>query len=84
MTMSRFLILRRFRGVLQGTNRMFMLVCDHETCGAKEYNLLVRFHELGYAWNGGRPPPLLQNQLREAPRRKASSTDRLSWLKLNT
>jgi hypothetical protein len=31
MMMDRFLILRRFQGVLQGTNRTFTLVGDHGT-----------------------------------------------------
>ena len=47
MTMSRFLILVRFQGGLQGTNRMFRFVCDEGTCGAKEYNPLLPIHELG-------------------------------------
>ena len=55
--MSRFLILRRFQGGLQGTNRILRFVCDQGMCGAKEYNPLVRFHEVGYARSGGRPPP---------------------------
>ena len=32
---------------------MFRFVCDQGTCGAKEYNPPVRFHEVGYARSGG-------------------------------
>ncbi len=50
--MSRFLILRRFQGGLQGTNRILRFVCDQGMCGVVRKSTIRSFDFMKWATLG--------------------------------